>query len=161
MMILVMGVAGSGKSTVARALAQALALELIEGDDFHPQENVQKMSRGMPLTDEDRWPWLDALAQAMQKVRDRGADAVLTCSALKQAYRDRLMAPDVQLVFLKVSASVAHARLAHRAGHFFPAALLQSQLQTLEEPRDALVVDADQDLDAVLGTILARLPHIR
>jgi gluconokinase len=157
MIVLIMGIAGSGKSTVGRALAAALGVTYLEGDDFHPPANVRKMAQGRPLTDEDRWPWLAALAAAMDQVRERGADAVVSCSALKQSYRDRLLAPDVRLVFLKVSASVASARLAARRGHFFGAALLQSQLTTLEEPQSALVVDADQDTGTLVAALAARL----
>jgi gluconokinase len=157
MIILVMGIAGSGKSTVAGALAAALDFELIEGDDFHPVENVQKMAQSIPLTDADRGPWLAALRRAMDAVRARGGSAVVACSALKRAYRDLLLEGGVRLVYLKVSAPVAQARLAARAGHFFSPALLQSQLDTLEEPEGALTVDADHDLGSVVGTALERL----
>lgn len=156
-MIVVMGIAGSGKSTVAGALAGALGLELIEGDAYHPAENVRKMAASIPLTDADRWPWLEALRQAMDAVRSRGGGAVVACSALKRSYRERLLSDDVQLVYLKVSALAAQARLATRRGHFFAPALLQSQLETLEEPQEAITVDADQDAGIVISTVLERL----
>jgi carbohydrate kinase (thermoresistant glucokinase family) len=151
--VLVMGIAGSGKSTAAAAIAAALGFTLIEGDDFHPPGNVRKMTQSIPLTDADRWPWLHALRQAMDQVRARGGSAVVACSALKESYRRILLGEDVQLVYLKVSEPVAGARLAARKGHFFAPALLQSQLDALEEPQGALTVDADQDV----GTIITRL----
>jgi gluconokinase len=158
MIVLVMGIAGSGKSTAAAAVAVALGVELLEGDDFHPPDNVRKMARGLPLTDEDRWPWLAALKQAMDAVQARGGSAAVSCSALKAAYRERLLAAGgVRLVYLKVSAAVAQARLAARRGHFFAAGLLQSQLDTLEEPQGALTVDADRDSGTVVSAILAGL----
>jgi gluconokinase len=157
MIVLVMGIAGSGKSTVAAALAAALGFELIEGDDFHPPENVRKMAQSIPLTDADRWPWLWTLKQEMEAVSARGGSAVVACSALKRAYRDLLLKNGVQLLYLKVSAPVAQARLAARSGHFFSPALLQSQLDALEEPSDALTVDADRDKETVVRTLLAHL----
>jgi gluconokinase len=157
MIILLMGIAGSGKSTIGRELATQLGFELIEGDDFHTPANVRKMAQGIPLEDADRAPWLDAIAAALAALRARGGDAVLACSALKQSYRDRLLAPDVQLAYLKVSASVANARLARRINHFFPPALLQSQLNTLEEPRSALIVDADPSAASVVRALAASL----
>ena len=152
-----MGIAGSGKSTIATALASALGFELIEGDAYHPAENVAKMAASIPLDDSDRWPWLQALRQAMDSVRQRGGSAVVACSALKRAYRELLLTSDVQLIYLQVSALVAQARLATRRGHFFSPALLKSQLETLEEPQEALIVDADQDAAVIISTLLAQL----
>lgn len=157
MMVLVMGIAGSGKSTIATALASALGFTLIEADAYHPPENVRKMAASIALTDADRWPWLHALRQAMDAVRERGGSAVLACSALKHTYRELLLAGDVQLVYLQVSAPVAQARLAARRGHFFSPALLKSQLETLEEPQEALIVDADQDAASIIRTLLLKL----
>jgi len=130
----VMGVAGCGKSTLARRIAQALGRTLIEGDDFHPPENVQKMRAGVPLTDADRIGWLDRLAQQLG-AHPQGA--VLSCSALKASYRDRLRAaaPGLCFVFLDVSPETAHQRVAQRAGaHFFPPSVVASQFATLEDP---------------------------
>ena len=161
MIVLVMGIAGSGKTTTATGLAAALGFELIEGDVYHPAENVRKMAASIPLTDADRWPWLKALRQAMDAVRARGGSAVVACSALKRSYRERLLAGGVQLVYLKVSAPAAQARLSARRGHFFAPALLQSQLDTLEEPQEALTVDADQDPGTILSTVLAHLQELK
>lgn len=157
MIVLVMGIAGSGKTTVATTLAGALGFEMIEADAYHPAENVRKMAAGIPLTDADRWPWLKALRQTMDAARARGVSAVVTCSALKRSYRERLLCGGELLVYLKVSEPAAQARLSARRGHFFSPALLQSQLQTLEEPQEALTVDADQDLGTIVSTILAHL----
>jgi gluconokinase len=156
-----MGIAGSGKSTVASALASALGFELIEGDAYHPAENVAKMAASIPLTDADRWPWLAALRQAMDAVLRRGGSAVVACSALKCAYRERLLSNDVQLVYLQVSAPVAQTRLAARRGHFFAPALLKSQIETLEEPQEALIVDADQDSAEIIRTLVDRLKGLK
>lgn len=140
--LVLMGVSGSGKTTIAQALARRLQLEFIEGDEFHSRANREKMHAGVPLTDADRQPWLLALRSRIDALLARKGNAVLTCSALKQAYRDALAAPGVRFVYLKVTKEVARERLARRRGHFFNPALLESQFQTLEEPRDALVIDA-------------------
>lgn len=147
MIVVVMGVSGSGKTVVGRALAAALGWPFLEGDDYHPPANVAKMAAGTPLTDEDRWPWLDRLAAAMAAILGRGGHAVLACSALKQSYRDRLAraaeAPgDVRFVHLKGDYATIAARLAARQHRYMPASLLASQFATLEEPADAIVVDA-------------------
>lgn len=152
-----MGIAGSGKTTIATALSSALGFELIEGDAYHPAENVRKMAASIALTDADRWPWLKALRRAMDAVRQRGESAVVACSALKQAYRELLLERDVQLVYLQVSAPTAQARLAARRGHFFSPALLKSQLETLEEPQEALIVDADQDSAVIIPALVSQL----
>jgi gluconokinase len=132
--LVVMGVAGTGKSTVARLLAERLRWEFQEGDALHPPANVAKMSSGIPLTDEDRWPWLDAIAAWIKEKAQRGEPGILTCSALKRSYRDRLRGPNVIFVFLNGSREVIAARMASRADHFMPPALLNSQLATLEPP---------------------------
>lgn len=131
-----MGVAGSGKSTIGAAFARALGVPFVEGDDFHPAENVRRMALGVPLTDEDRLPWLQALGAKLRVAKEALTGLVLSCSALKRAYRDvlRAHAPELQLIFLKGSPSLVAQRLAERRGHFMPAALLQSQFTTLEEP---------------------------
>jgi gluconokinase len=132
--LVVMGVAGTGKSTVAGLLAEHLNWEFQEGDALHPPANVAKMSSGIPLTDEDRWPWLDAIAAWIKEKTQRGESGILTCSALKRSYRDRLRGPNVIFVFLNGSREVIAARMASRADHFMPPALLDSQFAALEPP---------------------------
>jgi gluconokinase len=131
-----MGVSGSGKTTIAEGVAQRQGWKLLEGDKFHPPANVAKMSHGHPLTDEDRWPWLRAIAAEIDAMRGRGESAVVACSALKHAYRDILIGdrPDVVLVYLRGDQALIAARMAARKGHFMPPALLDSQFATLEEP---------------------------
>jgi gluconokinase len=132
----VMGVSGSGKTTIAERLATAEGWTLLEGDAFHPPENVAKMAAGTPLTDEDRWPWLHAIATAIDAYRARGESAVVACSALRRVYRDILIGNrgDVRLVYLKGSQALIAERMRARKGHFMPPALLDSQFRTLEEP---------------------------
>ena len=142
MIIVVMGVSGCGKTTVGRMLGEALGWPFFDADDFHPEANVAKMRAGIPLTDDDRWPWLDRLVAEMGAIDHRGDHAVLGCSALRQAYRERLArAGDVRFVYLKGDRDTIAARLASRSGHYMPPTLLDSQLATLEEPTDAIVVD--------------------
>jgi gluconokinase len=144
-----MGVSGSGKSTIAAALADTLGLEMIEGDDKHPPANVEKMEAGIPLTDDDRRPWLAALADLLADRHRRGKGTVLACSALRRAYRDILRgavpADESFIVELEVDAPTLAARMAAREGHFMPVSLLDSQLATLERlgPDEAgVIVDA-------------------
>src|SRR6516164_6589394 len=134
--VVVMGVSGSGKSTVAALLAAALGCQFQEGDDLHPPENVEKMRRGTPLTDADRMPWLRKIAAEIDGWRARGECGVLTCSALKRSYRDIIIGDrqDVVLVYLKGSHELIHQRMVARHEHFMPIALLDSQFATLEEP---------------------------
>jgi len=140
--LVLMGVCGSGKTTVGKLLAQELAWPFFDADDFHPKANVAKMASGQPLTDADRWPWLDGIAEEMQRVLARGDHAVLACSALKDAYRRRLQrAGDVRMVYLKGDLATIAARLAERHHKYMPSSLLPSQFAALEEPADALVVD--------------------
>jgi gluconokinase len=142
--LIVMGVAGTGKSTVAGLLAERLNWEFQEGDALHPPANVAKMSAGIPLTDEDRWPWLDAIGAWIKEKTQRGEPGILTCSALKRSYRDRLRGPSVIFVFLNGPREVIAARMGRRADHFMPPALLNSQLATLEPPaadENVLAVD--------------------
>jgi gluconokinase len=132
--IVVMGVSGSGKTSIGEGLAAHLGLPLLEGDQFHPKANIDKMSSGTPLTDDDRWPWLDAIARAM---RDARGGAIVTCSSLRRVYRDRLRAGagrPVVFVFLDGSSETVAARLGARKGHFMPPSLLASQFATLEPP---------------------------
>ena len=134
--ILVMGVSGSGKTTIGALLAGTLGWDFTDGDDLHPPENVAKMRGGTPLSDADRWPWLDAIAAWIDAHRGTGHPGVITCSALKRVYRDRLLVgrADVRLVYLYGSYDVVAGRQAARQGHFMPATLIQSQFATLEEP---------------------------
>jgi len=140
-----MGVSGSGKTTVGRVLARRLQWPFLDGDDFHPPANVEKMRRGEALTDADRGPWLDALAAALRRHLGGGEGVVLACSALRSAYRDVLRIDErVRFVFLEAAGSLLEQRLAGRAGHYFNPNLLQSQLETLEPPEDAIALDASR-----------------
>jgi gluconokinase len=141
--LVIMGVSGSGKTTIGQALSRRLNFEFIEGDEFHTRANREKMHAGVALTDADRKPWLEALRSRITVMLARKGNAVLTCSALRQSYREALAMPGVKFIYLKVSQAVARQRLARRRGHFFNPALLESQFATLEEPRDAITVDAD------------------
>ena len=137
-----MGVCGCGKTTVGEALADAIGCRFLDADDYHPQANVDKMARGVPLDDEDRWPWLDILVDESRQILAKGEHAVLACSALKEAYRQRLeRAGDVRIVYLKGDQATIAARLAARQHAYMPPTLLPSQFAALEEPVDALVVD--------------------
>ncbi len=137
-----MGVSGSGKSTVGEALATSLGWRFLDADGFHPPANVAKMAAGTPLTDDDRWPWLDRLADEMRALLAEGRGAVLACSALKEAYRKRLArAGDVRFVFLDGDRDTIAARIAARLHEYMPASLLASQFATLERPAEAFAVD--------------------
>jgi gluconokinase len=156
MIIVLMGVCGAGKTKVGKALAASLDWPFHDADTFHPPENKAKMAAGVPLTDDDRWPWLDAIAQEMHSVLDRGGHAVLACSALKQAYRDRLArAGDVRFVYLKGDVERIAPRVAKRRHEYMPASLLTSQFATLEEPADALVIDIGVELPEKVEAIRA------
>ena len=159
MVIILIGVAGSGKTTVGRILAARLGCEFHDGDDLHPPQNREKMHRGIALTDDDRLPWLHSVRELVQRCLAENRYAVIACSALKQAYRDLLIvdAAKVKLVYLKGSEALIRQRLAHRAGHFFDPRLLQSQFDTLEEPADAIVVDISESPEKIADTIRARL----
>jgi gluconokinase len=154
MIVVVMGVAGAGKTTVGRALAAALGWSFLDADDLQPPANVDKMRRGEPLDDADRSPWLARVAAEL-RARD---DVVVACSALRAAYRDALrVRPEVRFVYLKVPEAVLAARLAERRGHYMPPSLLRSQLDTLEEPGDAIVVDATQPVAEIVRTVVSQL----
>ena len=158
MIVVLMGVCGSGKTTVGRALARELGWDFFDADTFHPEANVAKMANGIALTDDDRWPWLDRLGVEMRVVNERGGHAVVGCSALKQAYRDRLSgAGELRWVYLKGEAATIEPRLASRRGHYMPPSLLASQFAALEEPAAALVVDIRQSIAAQVAKIAASL----
>ncbi len=159
--LIVMGVTGTGKSTVAERVASDLDLQLAEGDDFHPAANVAKMSRGIPLTDEDRLPWLEALAAWTREQHDRDRSTILTCSALRRAYRDVLRqgASETFFVHLQADEATIRRRMASRV-HFMPVALLHSQLNSLEplEPDElGMVVDATLTVDAIATLVEGRI----
>jgi gluconokinase len=158
--LLLMGVASSGKTTTGQRLAKRLSWTFRDADSFHPEANIVKMSAGAPLTDDDRWPWLDAIGGWMDEQRKAKSRAVVTCSALKRVYRQRLlhMRPDVQLVYLKGSKELIAERMTRRRGHFMPTALLDSQFATLEEPRGderPIVVNVAMPPNRVIERILA------
>ena len=157
--VVVMGVAGCGKSAVGQRIAQGLGLPLIEGDEFHPASNVDKMRQGLPLTDQDRAGWLQRLGQELAR---HPGGAVLTCSALKRNYRDSLRAavPDLRFVHLALSQEQALGRVASRGGHFYPPSLVASQFQALEDPAaeaGVLVIDACLPLEEVVQRAIAWL----
>ncbi|MFA4944679.1 MAG: gluconokinase [Lentisphaeria bacterium] len=156
MVYVVMGVAGCGKTTVGQRLAARLGVPFHDGDGFHPPANVAKMKAGVPLDDADRAPWLALLAAKIAEWNQAGG-AVLACSALKERYRAMLCGGQpgqVRFVYLKGSRDAIRRRMEERQGHFFPAALLESQFAALEEPRDAIVVDVAQELDEKIEAIL-------
>jgi gluconokinase len=160
--VLVGGVAGSGKTTVGRLLAGRLHWSFADADTFHPAANVAKMRSGIPLTDADRGPWLAAIGAWMDERIAAGDCAVAGCSALRQSYRDQLLAgrPEARLAFLAVDRELAHARLVARKGHFFAARLLDSQFGDLEPPREAaqvLVIDGSLSLEQIVEEVIGRL----
>jgi gluconokinase len=160
--LIVMGVSGSGKSTIADRLAGRLCWTFEDGDRFHPASNVAKMSAGHPLTDEDRWPWLQAIADEIDRVCRAGQHAVIACSALKRAYRDILVhgRTDVRMIFLNGTQELIASRLAQRKGHFMPPGLLASQFSTLEPPdgsENPITVSIDASVDAIVDDIVRQL----
>ena len=152
--LVVMGVSSSGKTVTGQAIARRLHAPFLDGDAFHPAANKEKMRAGLPLTDDDRWPWLDRIAELLMRAQQGGGHAVLACSALKQIYRDRIArAGDVHVVYLKGDLATIEARLATRRHKYMPASLLPSQFATLEEPADALVVDIRAEVAAQVTAI--------
>jgi carbohydrate kinase (thermoresistant glucokinase family) len=157
--LLLMGVSGCGKSTTGRRLAKKLGWPFRDADSFHPPANIAKMSAGQPLADEDRWPWLDAIGEWLDLHRKGGTRGIVSCSALKRVYRHRLMhnRPEVRLVYLKGSRKLIADRLTRRRGHFMPPMLLESQFETLEEPRGSehpIVINVAMPPNRVVQRIL-------
>jgi gluconokinase len=160
--LIVMGVSGSGKTTIGETLAHRLGWTFEDGDRFHPASNVAKMSAGQPLTDEDRWPWLRAIAHEIGRVCAAGEHAVIACSALKRAYRDILVGSrnDVRIVFLKGTQELIAGRLAQRKGHFMPPGLLTSQFRTLEPPgadEHPVTASIDGSVESIINDIVRQL----
>jgi gluconokinase len=160
--IVIMGPAGAGKTTIGTLLAHSLGWRYLEADDFHSAANVEKMRRGIPLTDADRAPWLASMRDALRTAIEREERVVLACSALKGRYRSALLPPNatreqVRFVYLRASAALLRDRLAHRVGHFAGPELVNSQLETLEEPSDALWVDASRSPEEIVAEIREEL----
>lgn len=154
--LVVMGVSGSGKTTLGRALAERFQIPFFDGDDYHPRANIDKMARGSPLSDSDRGPWLARLRSLIQEqLRLNGA--IVACSALKQAYRDRLANPRVEFVYLEGSYQLIHERLSTRSGHFMRTDLLRTQFETLEPPQNAIRVDVLASTDEQVEHVVERL----
>jgi gluconokinase len=162
MILIVMGVSGCGKSTIGALLARRLRWEFEDADWFHPPSNVDKMHNGIPLSDEDRWPWLDAIAAWIDKARGSGGQSVIACSALKRRYRDVLIGDrtDVRLVYLKGDETLIARRLAVRHEHFMPQSLLHSQFEALEEPgpgENPITVSIEPEPREIVAQILSAL----
>ena len=162
LVIVLMGVSGSGKSTTGKLLSRQLRWPFRDADTFHPPANVAKMSRGVSLTDEDRWPWLEAIAAWIDERLAAGESAIVSCSALKRVYRDRIAGPrqGVRLVYLRGEPALIEERMRSRQGHFMPASLLASQFAILEEPaaeESALIVSVAASPERVAAAIMHRL----
>lgn len=159
MIILVMGVSGSGKTSVGKKLAESLNYKFADADDFHSLENIEKMHNGIALDDADRLPWLQKIQDAIKQCLQQNKNLVLTCSALKESYRQMLLidGESVKLVYLKGSFELIHKRLKERLHHFMSEKLLESQFDILEEPLDATTVDISQPLEDIVREILEKL----
>ena len=159
--VIVFGVSGAGKTTIGKLLTEEVGWHFYEADDFHSQANIEKMHRGIPLTDADRWPWLESLRQLIERSLEAGANAVLACSALKRAYRDRLRASDeVKLVFLRGNYALIEKQLRRRRGHFMSPELLRSQFAELEEPKpdeDVLTIELGRTPQELVAEIKIKL----
>lgn len=159
--VLLMGPAGSGKTTVGKLLADQLSWEFADGDDFHPPANIAKMSQGIPLTDEDRLPWLQSIRDAMLQWQAQGRSAVVACSALKRSYRDLLgigsNAKDIKLVYLKGTYDLLLERLHSRTGHYMKEQMLASQLTDLEEPADAITINISRSPEQIVSEVRKHL----
>lgn len=164
--IVVMGVSGSGKTTVAERLAGQLGWTFVDGDKLHPEANVEKMRAGVPLTDDDRWPWLDRIGEKLNEWARHSRSGVMTCSALKHAYRDRIRAarPDARFVYLRGSEALIAGRVSARRHEYMPASLLRSQFEALEEPapdEGVVTIEASDSPDAEIAEIVAALDLAR
>jgi carbohydrate kinase (thermoresistant glucokinase family) len=158
MVIMIMGVSGCGKTTLGERSARRLGLPYYEADGFHPRENIQKMSNGIPLTDEDRWPWLGAIRDSIKDIQEKGESAVFTCSALKESYRRFLeegLAEPLKWVYLKGSFETIHGRMASRQDHYFKADMLKSQFAALEEPDYGLILDIERPLEDKIEEVVS------
>jgi len=160
MILIIMGVSGSGKSTLAVKLSEELGWKFYEGDSYHPKENVDKMSRGIPLNDDDRKPWLLELRKIIDDHIAKNENAILTCSALKKSYRELLKAGDsVKFIYLKGDFNTIHKRMERRDGHYMKAGMLQSQFDALEEPADAVTLDTRISADMLTQMIIAKIKN--
>lgn len=159
MIVIVMGVSGSGKTTIGKLLAHRLGAHFLDADDFHPEENVEKMRGGAPLDEQDRAPWLTLLNKELRNHHLRGERVVLACSALKRSHRQALLEglPAARVIYLRGSRALLASRLAQRKGHFMPPALLDTQFEALEEPRDAMTVDVSSTPEGIVEAICAAL----
>jgi gluconokinase len=156
--VIIMGTTGAGKTTVGKLLAGQLKWEFADADNFHPPANIEKMSHGIPLTDADRAPWLAAMRKAILEWIAAGKNVVLACSALKRAYRDELLAgPEVRIIYLKGTYALFAERIRHRHGHFAGEGILAGQFADLEEPTDAITIDAAQSPEEIVAGIRNRL----
>jgi gluconokinase len=160
---IVMGVAGCGKSTIAEALAEKAGGDYLDADAFHPPENIAKMAAAIPLTDEDRWPWLDRLNRELRERSAAGRSTFLACSALRQVYRDRLAegVPGFHVVYLQGSKELILQRMQARQGHFMRPELLDSQFATLEEPVDAITMSVAKPVSEIVDDVLRHAPASR
>jgi gluconokinase len=153
-----MGVTGSGKTTIGKLLSASLGWPFFDADDFHSAENVRKMTSGVPLTDEDRRPWLQELHRLISRRTEEGDSGVLACSALKQEYRSMLCSDNpVEVVYLKAQPQLIRSRLQRRRGHYMPSQLIESQFRDLEEPQSALVVDAAMPAEQAVAMVRSSL----
>jgi gluconokinase len=159
--VIIFGVSGAGKTTIGKLLAQKLGWKFLEADDFHPQDNIDKMKSGIPLNDEDRSPWLDSLREQIKQRVESGEDAVLACSALKRAYRERLrVSAEVKFVFLRGDYMLIEKQLRHRRGHFMDPDLLRSQFADLEEPEpneSAMTIELGRTPEELVQEITTKL----
>jgi len=159
MVVILMGASGSGKTTIGKMLAERLGWKFLDADDFHSASNIEKMSRGIPLKDEDRFPWLEQLRNEIHKLLEGGTSGVVACSALKESYRKILSRKNepIRFAYLKGNYDQLQKHLQSRHGHFMKSDLLESQLQTLQEPEDAIVADISSSPESIVKTILTRL----
>lgn len=160
MIILITGICGTGKTTVGTRVAEKLSIPYFDGDDFHPKQNIDKMGRGIPLKDEDRWAWLEAIRGRMERVIAEGASAVFTCSALKKSYRSVLMdgiREQILFVYLYGDLELIRERMKHRPGHYMKESMILSQLRDLELPEDGLHIDVSMEVECIVEKITTAL----